>query len=317
MKNPETQIPKQMQRIIDATQKYSPLPVAVVDAQETHVLEGVLEASERGLIKPVLVGPQKEIEVVCEQLGCGARQFEIIDAPSGAKAAEKGVEQVLSGKASALIKDWIHTDELMHPVLRHLRTTRRISHVFIAALPDYHKLLYITDAAINIRSDLTTKAAILQNAIDLAQILGVTKPKAAALSSVELVKPSIPSTLDAACLCKMAQRGQISGAEVDGPLAFDNVISKEAAVVKQINSPVAGDVDIMLVPDLDAGNILAKNLEYLAGATLAGIVIGASVPLMLPSRSDPPLARLVSAAIAVLLHENCKDSSLPAKPVKQ
>jgi len=208
------------------------------------------------------------------------------------------------GGAQALVKGWIHTDELMRPVLAKLRTSRRVSHVFVADLPSYHKLLFITDAAINIAPDLAIKAEILKNAIDLARILGVARPKAAALSAIELVKPSIPSTIDAACLSKMAQRGQISDAEVDGPLAFDNAISRDAARIKEINSPVAGDVDIVLAPDLDAGNILAKNLEYLAGATLAGIVIGARVPLMLPSRSDPPAARLVSAAIAVLLSQH-------------
>ncbi|MGA9667150.1 MAG: phosphate acyltransferase [Gallionella sp.] len=206
------------------------------------------------------------------------------------------MQLVLEGKAAALVKGWIHTDELMRPMLRQLRTARRVSHVFIADLPSYHKLLYVTDAAINIAPDLATKAAILQNAIDL-------------------VKPSIPSTLNAACLSKMAQRVQITNAEVDGPLAFDNAISRDAATVKQINSTVAGDVDIVVAPDLDAGNILAKNLEYLAGATLAGIVIGARVPLMLTSRSDPPASRLISAAVAVLVHHHWDGDGMtpPAK----
>jgi phosphotransacetylase len=276
----------------------------VVDAQEEHVLAGVVEASDHGLIEPVLLGPRAQIEAVCRQLGCPGDRFPILDMAPPAQAAEAGVHLVLEGKASALVKGWIHTDELMRPVLRQLRTARRVSHVFIADLPSYHKLLFITDGAINIAPDLATKAAILQNAIDLARILGVDRSKAAALSAIELVKPSIPSTLDAACLSKMAQRGQITNAEVDGPLAFDNAISRDAARIKQINSTVAGDVDIVLAPDLDAGNILAKDLEYLAGATLAGIVIGARVPLMLTSRSDPPAARLVSAAIAVLLHQH-------------
>jgi phosphotransacetylase len=290
--------------ILERARNHPPLPVAVVDAQEAHVLTGVVEASDYGLIEPVLLGPRAQIEAVCRQLGCPGDRFPIIDMAPASEAAEAGVQLVLEGKASALVKGWIHTDELMRPVLRQLRTARRISHVFVADLPSYHKLLFITDAAINIAPDLATKAAILQNAIDLARILGVDKPKAAALSAIELVKPSIPSTLDAACLSKMAQRGQITHAEVDGPLAFDNAISRDAARIKQINSTVAGETDILLAPDLDAGNILAKNLEYLAGATLAGIVIGARVPLMLTSRSDPPAARLVSAAIAVLLHQH-------------
>lgn len=290
--------------IVEQARRYPPLPVAVVDAQEAHVLAGVVEASDHGLIEPVLLGPSKDIEAICRQLGCPPDRFPIVDVAAATPSAAAGVQLVAEGKAQALVKGWIHTDELMRPVLAKLRTSRRVSHVFVADLPSYHKLLFITDAAINIAPDLAIKAEILKNAIDLARILGVARPKAAALSAIELVKPSIPSTIDAACLSKMAQRGQISDAEVDGPLAFDNAISRDAARIKEINSPVAGDVDIVLAPDLDAGNILAKNLEYLAGATLAGIVIGARVPLMLPSRSDPPAARLVSAAIAVLLSQH-------------
>ena len=290
--------------ILEQARRHPPLPVAVVDAHEIHVMAGVVEASDHGLVEPVLLGPRARIEAVCRELGCAGDRFTIIDTAPGPAAAEAGVQRVLDGKAAALVKGWIHTDELMRPVLRHLRTTRRVSHVFVADLPSYHKLLFITDAAINIAPDLATKAAILQNAIDLVRILGVARPKAAALSAIELVKPSIPSTLDAACLSKMAQRGQITHADVDGPLAFDNAISRDAASTKEINSTVAGEVDILLAPDLDAGNILAKNLEYLAGATLAGIVIGAKVPLMLTSRSDPPATRLISAAIAVLMHQH-------------
>ncbi|QKE39687.2 bifunctional enoyl-CoA hydratase/phosphate acetyltransferase [Ferrovum myxofaciens] len=290
--------------ILERARHHPSLPVAVVDAQEAHVLAGVLEASDYGLIEPVLLGPQAQIEAVCRRLGCPVDRFPILNRASATEAAEAGVQLVLEGKAAALVKGWIHTDELMRPVLRQLRTARRVSHVFVADLPSYHKLLFITDAAINIVPDLATKAAILQNAIDLVRILGVDRPKVAALSAVELVKPSIPSSLDAACLSKMAQRGQITHAEVDGPLAFDNAISCDAAKIKQINSTVAGEADILLAPDLDAGNILAKGMEYLAGATLAGIVIGARVPLMLTSRSDPPAARLISAAIAVLLHQH-------------
>jgi hypothetical protein len=186
----------------------------------------------------------------------------------------------------------------------YLRTGKRISHVFVADLPNYSKLLFITDAAINIAPGLPEKAAIVQNAVDLARQLGVEQPKVAALSAVEIVKPAIASTIDAACLSKMAERGQIRHAIVDGPLAFDNTISLDAAHIKQINSPVSGDVDILLAPDINAANILAKDLEYLAGATMAGIVIGAQIPIMLPSRSDPPIARLVAAAIVTLLHHS-------------
>jgi len=290
--------------LLARARKLPALPVAVVDAEEKHVLEGVLTASDEGLIEPVLIGSRLRIQSLCRELDCPGDRFPILEATSEAASAQAGVDLVQDGKAGALVKGWIHTDVLMTPVLAQLRTARRISHVFIAELPSYHKLLYITDAAINIAPDLATKARIIQNAVDLAQILDVDRPKVAALSSVELVKPSIPSTLDAACLSKMAQRNQIKEAIVDGPLAFDNAISADAAKTKRINSEVAGDADILLAPDMDAGNILAKNLEYLAGATLAGIVIGARVPLMLTSRSDPPAARLISAAIAVLLHQH-------------
>ena len=302
--NEMTPLSPRFAAILERARNHPPLPVAVVDAHEAHVLAGVVEASDHGLIEPVLLGPRAQVEAVCRQLGCPSDRFPIINVAPASEAAETGVQLVLEGKAAALIKGWIHTDELMRPVLRQLRTARRVSHIFVADLPSYHKLLFITDAAINIAPDLTTKAEILQNAIDLARILGVDRPKVAALSAIELVKQSIPSTLDAACLSKMAQRGQITHAEVDGPLAFDNAISSDAARIKEINSTVAGDADILLAPNLDAGNILAKNLEYLAGATLAGIVIGVSVPLMLTSRSDPPAARLMSAAIAVLLHQH-------------
>ncbi len=309
-------VPKRLERIVTEAQRYPPLPVAVVDAQEAHVLAGAMEASDYNLIEPVLVGPKARIEKVCRQLKCRADRFPIVDVDPASEAAEVGVQLVLDGKVAALVKGWIHTDELMRPVLRNLRTARRVSHVFVADLPSYHKLLFITDAAINIAPDLATKAAILQNAVDLARTLGVAEPKVAALSAVELVKPTIPSTLDAACLSKMAQRGQIAHAEVDGPLAFDNAISRDAAKVKQINSPVAGDVDIVLAPDLDAGNILAKDLEYLAGAVLGGVVIGAKVPLMLTSRSDPPAARLLSAAIAVLWQHREDGISTDSAPDK-
>ncbi len=290
--------------IVDRARSYPSLKTAVVDAQEVHVLEGMLQARDAGLIEPLLIGPPQQIHGLCKKLRCEeTRDVEIIPAETEAQAAELGVALVADGRADALAKGWIHTDALMHPALARLRTGKRVSHVFVADLPSYGKLLFITDAAINIAPGLAEKAAIVQNAIDLARLLGVDTPKVAALSAVEVVKPAIASTIDAACLSKMADRGQIEHAIVDGPLAFDNAISAEAARIKHISSPVAGDVDILLAPDLNAANILAKDLEYLAGATLAGIVVGASAPIMLPSRSDPPLARLVAAAIAVLLHQ--------------
>jgi phosphotransacetylase len=280
-----------------------PLRTAVVDAGEIHVLEGMLEARAEGLLEPVLIGRPDRIQALCQQLKCPSSDvIEIIPAASDEQAAATGVDLVKQGKADALTKGWIHTDALMSPVLADLRTGKRISHVFVADLPSYSKLLFITDAAINIAPDLLEKAAIVQNAVDLARLLGVEQPRVAALSAVEIIKPAIASTIDAACLSKMAERGQILHATVDGPLAFDNAISRRAAHIKQIDSPVSGDVDILLAPDLNAANILAKDLEYLAGAVMAGIVVGARVPIMLPSRSDPPVARIAAAAVAVLVH---------------
>lgn len=283
------------------------IPVAVVDAAEEHVLRGACEAKQQSIIEPILIGDEKRIRQLLGEMGIPASgascpNFQIIDVPNSVAAAEKGVEMVLAGAAKALMKGHLHSDAFLHPILAQLRTERRLSHIFVADLQSYPKLLLISDAAINISPDLLAKAAILQNAIDLAQILDVAAPKAAILSAVEVINPAIPSTIDAACLSKMAERGQIQGALVDGPLAFDNAISRESAEIKGIHSAVAGDADILIVPDLVSGNILAKDLEYLAGATLAGIVMGAKVPVILTSRADPARARLVSAALAALVH---------------
>lgn len=281
------------------------IPVAVVDAAEEHVLRGACEAKIQSIIEPILIGDEPRIRHLLRTLEtdfghCPA--LRIIHADSAEAAAERGVELVLSGEAKALMKGHLHSDAFLHPILAKLRTDRRLSHVFVADLKTYPKLLLITDAAINIAPDLLTKAAILQNAIDLAHLLDVAEPKAAILSAVEIINPAIVSTMDAACLSKMAERGQITGAQVDGPLAFDNAISKESARIKGIHSGVAGEADILVVPDLVSGNILAKDLEYLAGATLAGIVMGAKVPVILTSRADPARARLVSAGLAALVH---------------
>ncbi len=302
MRDTQTQPPSRLRAFIDRARELTPLKTAVVDAGEQHVLEGVLEARDAGLLEPILIGRPERIEAICHTLNCPELAGDtLVPASNEQEAAEIGVELVQQGKAHALAKGWIHTDTLMHPVLRALRRGQRVSHVFVADLPSYPKLLFITDAAINIAPDLSVKASIVRNAIDLARLLGVETPRVAALSAVEVVKPAIQSTLDAACLSKMADRGQIRHAIIDGPLAFDNAISREAANIKQIDSPVSGEVDILLAPDLNAANILAKDLEYLAGATLAGIVVGASAPIMLPSRSDPSVARLISAALAVLM----------------
>jgi phosphotransacetylase len=241
---------------------------------------------------------------MAEQFNLDIRRYRLVDAPHSHAAAAKAVEIVREGQAETLMKGSLHTDELMAEVVRKdtgLRTERRISHVFIMDVPTYPKPLAVTDAAINIFPDLETKVDIVQNAIDMAHALGRERPKVAILSAVETVTPKIPSTIDAAALCKMAERGQITGALLDGPLAFDNAISKEAAAIKGIRSEVAGDPDILLVPDLEAGNMLAKQLSFLANADAAGIVLGARVPIILTSRADTVRARMASCAVAVLL----------------
>jgi phosphotransacetylase len=287
--------------MLKAVQDLPAIPIAVIDADERHVLEGACEAAEAGYVDPILIGDENGIRTILTTITC-TRQFRIIHAPVEDAMAEKGVELFENGEVKALMKGHIHTDEFLHPILaHHLQGKKRISHVFLADLKTYPKLLYITDAAINISPDLTTKMHIVQNAVDIARLLGVEKPKVAALSAVEVVNPAIPSTMDAACLAKMADRGQIEGAIVDGPLAFDNAISAESARVKGINSPVSGDVDILVVPDLVSGNILGKDLEYLAGAQMAGFVVGTKVPIILTSRSDPPRARLISCAVTALV----------------
>ena len=286
--------------LLKAVQGLPPMPIAVIDADEQHVLEGACEAADAGYVEPILIGDEKSIRNILKTITC-KKQFRVINALTDEAMAEKGVELIEKGTVKALMKGHIHTDEFLHPILaHHLQGKKRISHVFLADLKTYPKLLYITDAAINISPDLTTKMHIVQNAVDLAILLGVTKPKVAVLSAVEIVNPAIPSTVDAACLAKMSDRGQITGAIVDGPLAFDNAISAESAKVKGINSPVSGDVDILVVPDLVSGNILGKDLEYLASAQMAGFVVGTKVPIILTSRSDPPRARLLSCAAASL-----------------
>ncbi len=296
-----------LQALVEQAMQLPPLTMAVVDAGEKHVMAGVSEAIELGLIVPVFIGVRQRIQQTAAEAGVSLQNHRIVDAISEADAAQQGTEMAVTGDVDGLMKGWLHTDVLMHPVLARLRTARRLSHVFIVELSSYHKLLFVTDAAISITPNLMQKAAIVQNAVDLARVLGIEKPKVAALSAVEVVKSEIGSTIDAACLSKMAQRRQIRHALVDGPLAFDNAISLEAAQTKEIESNVAGDVDILLAPDLNSGNILAKNLEYLAGGVMAGVVIGAKVPIVLPSRSDPPAARLASVAVAAIMHHRWQE----------
>jgi phosphate acetyltransferase len=261
-----------------------------------------MDAAEAGLIVPILVGPKAKIEAVATKCGIDLKGVEIVDVAHSHEAAAKAVEIVRSGRAEVLMKGSLHSDELLSAVANKetgLRTERRISHVFIMDVPDHPQTLFITDAAVNIFPDLMAKRDIVQNAIDLFQGLGLGTPKVAILSAVETVTVSIPSTLEAAALCKMADRGQITGGVLDGPLAFDNAISPEAAAIKGIKSEVAGRADILVVPDLEAGNMLAKNLSFLSHADAAGIVLGARVPIILTSRADNLRTRMASCAIAV------------------
>ncbi len=291
-------------RLVESAAQLSPITTAVVHPVDQVSLEGAVRAAEAGLIIPLLVGPEAKIRAVAAEHDLDIRQYEIVDVPHSHAAAEQGVALVRSGRAAILMKGSLHTDEFMAEVVNKttgLRTARRLSHVFVMDVPSYSKPLLITDAAINIYPTLLDKVDIVQNAIELAQVMGVEKPKVAILSAVETVTPKITSTMDAAALCKMADRGQIKGAVLDGPLAFDNAISKAAAKTKGIVSPVPGEADILLVPDLEAGNMVAKQLEYLADAAAAGIVLGARVPIVLTSRADGTLARQASCAVAVLL----------------
>ncbi|WP_322059029.1 bifunctional enoyl-CoA hydratase/phosphate acetyltransferase [Paraburkholderia sp. J63] len=281
-----------------------PVPTAVAHPCDISSLTGALDAARLGLIAPILVGPEAKIRSVAEEAGLPLDNFKIVDAPHSHAAAELAVRAVREGEAELLMKGSLHSDELLHEVAlgaSGLRTERRLSHVFAMDVPTYHKPLFITDAAVNIFPKLADKADIVRNAIDLVHALGIATPKVAILAAVETVSEKMPSTLDAAALCKMADRGQITGGLLDGPLAFDNAISAEAARIKGIVSQVAGDPDILLVPDLEAGNMLAKQLTFLAGAEAAGIVLGARVPIILTSRADSVRARIGSCAIAVLL----------------
>jgi len=289
--------------IIERCAGFEPVSVAVCHPCDAVSLEGPIEAARLGLIRPILIGPEAKIRSVAADLGLDLDGIRIVDADHSHDSAKKAVAMCRSGEAEALMKGSLHTDELMHEVASRetgLRTARRISHVFVMDVPTYPRMLLITDAAINIYPTLEDKADIVQNAIELAHVLGIETPKVAILSAVETVYPKITSTLEAAALCKMADRGQITGALLDGPLAFDNAINEEAAKIKKIVSPVAGRADILLVPDLEAGNMLAKQLSYLADADAAGIVLGARVPVILTSRADSAKARLASCAVAVL-----------------
>lgn len=290
-------------RLIAAALRVGPVRTLVVHPCDETSLGGALEAAATGLIRPVLVGPRHRIEGLAARHGFDLAGIDLVDAPHSHAAAELAVRLVHEAKGEILMKGSLHTDELLHAVTAKeggLRTERRISHVFIMDVPTYAEPLFITDAAVNIFPDLEAKRDIVQNAIDLHHALGLGTPKVAILSALETVTPKIPGTIDAAALCKMADRGQIQGGILDGPLALDNAISMQAASIKAIRSEVAGRAQILVVPDLEAGNMLAKNLIFLAGSDAAGVVLGARVPIVLTSRADHVRARMASCAVAVL-----------------
>jgi phosphate acetyltransferase len=305
----DTAVPRVLQshekyeRLIAHTRDIPAIRTAVVWPCEEHALAGPIDAAAEKIIEPILVGSEKRIRAVAERVGLDIRGCAIVEVASEEEAAAAAVRLVRDGKAQSLMKGSLHTDVLMHEVVAKdsgLRTGRRISHVFVLDVPTYPDVLFVTDAAINIFPDLETKRDIVQNAIDLHVGLGFGEPRVAILSAVEVINPKLPGTTDAAILCKMADRGQITGGVLDGPLAMDNAISPDAAAIKGIHSPVAGRAQILVVPDLEAGNLLAKDLIFLAQADAAGIVLGATVPIILTSRADSVRTRTASTAIGAL-----------------
>jgi phosphate acetyltransferase len=291
------------ERLIARAKQVPPATTVVVHPCDETSLRAVTEAADAGIIIPTLVGPKASIAALARQHGIEISRFELIDAVDADEAAAQGVKLIHEAKGELLMKGSLHTDELMRAVTASatgLRTARRISHVFVMDVPTYPEPLFITDAAINIFPDLDAKRDIIQNAIDLFTQAGLGTPRVAIVSAVETVTSKIPSTIEAAALCKMAERGQITGGLLEGPLAFDNAIDPEAAKIKGIHSPVAGRAQILVVPDLEAGNMLAKNLSFLAQADAAGIVLGARVPIILTSRADSVRTRMASCAVAVL-----------------
>lgn len=317
---PEVQLTRH-QRFHDMMARASggePLPAAIAHPCDANAIGAAVEAAQAGLIVPILVGPRARLAKAAADAKVDIAGYRIVDVPHSEAAAATAVALVRNGEASLLMKGSLHTDELLHAVLApdsQLHTGRRLSHVYLMDVPRYPRPLLVTDAAVNIAPDLEQKRDIVQNAIDLAQVMGIGTPRVALLAAVETVNPSMRSTLDAAALCKMSDRGQIRGGILDGPLAFDNAVSPEAAAEKGIVSSVAGQADILLVPDLEAGNMLAKQLSFLAGADAAGIVLGARVPIILTSRADAERARLASCAVAVLV-ARARAAAAPATGVQ-
>ncbi len=295
---------RKFERLIEVCCELPPMVTAVVHPCDAVAIDAAVAAARLGLIRPILVGPEARIRAAARKATLELDSWPIVDVPHSHAAAEKAVELVLQGQADAVMKGSLHTDELMSAVVRRdsgLRTARRISHCFVMDVPAYEHTLIISDAAINIAPTLEEKIDIVQNAIDLAHALRFPEVRVAILSATETVTPKVPSTVEAAALCKMADRKQITGATLDGPLALDNAISLSAAEIKRIDSPVAGRANVLIVPDLEAGNMLAKSLSFMAGADAAGVVLGAKVPIILTSRADSEPARLASCAVAVLV----------------
>jgi phosphate acetyltransferase len=306
---------EKFERLVAAAQRLPPATTAIAHPCDKAALESAVEAARLRLIAPILVGPQARIRDVAARAALDIGAFEVVDAAHSEDAAAKAVELVRLGRAEVLMKGSLHTDELMGAVVARdtgLRTGQRISHCFIMDVPDHPNPLIITDAAVMIAPTLADKVDIVQNAIDLAHAMGVSEVRVAILSAMETVNPKVPSTIEAAALCKMADRGQITGALLDGPLALDNAISPDAAAIKKIVSPVAGRANVLVVPDLEAGNMLAKSLSFLAGADAAGIVLGARVPIILTSRADALLTRLASCAVALLVAASRRVSAAAA-----
>jgi len=302
-------------RLIEVAKALDTIPTAVAHPCDASSLSAALDAARLGLIRPILVGPRAKIEAAAKECGQDLGGFEIVDAPHSHAAAAKAVELVQCGQAEALMKGSLHTDELMAAVVRKdtgLRTARRISHCFVMDVPGHDDALIISDAAVNIAPSLEEKVDIVQNAIDLAHALRQDEVRVAILSAMETVNPKVPSTVEAAALCKMADRGQITGGILDGPLALDNAIDMAAAGIKKIVSPVAGRANVLIVPNLEAGNMLAKSLSFLAQADSAGIVLGAKVPIILTSRADSVTARLASCAVAVMVAHARRESAAKA-----
>ncbi|MGB8856930.1 MAG: bifunctional enoyl-CoA hydratase/phosphate acetyltransferase [Burkholderiales bacterium] len=291
-------------QLLELVKNLPPISMAVVHPCGGEALQGALDAAKSGLIVPVLIGPENKIRATAAEIGADISAYRLVAVPHSHAAAETAVALARSGEVESIMKGSLHTDELMSAVVTKesgLRTERRLSHVFVMDVPSYPRPLLITDAAINIEPDLEDKRDIVQNAIDLARLLGITEPKVAILAAVETVTSKLRSTLDAAALCKMAERGQITGGILDGPLALDNAVSLASAKTKGIHSSVAGQADILVVPNMESGNMIAKQLEYLADAQAAGIVLGARVPIVLTSRSDSAHSRVASCAVALLV----------------